>query len=214
MKKWIKLETGLLGDERVRRLMSELGAKGFGVYVMLRLVVEASEGMSAGELVGRGATMTSRGLALRIINDYGLFSTNDDGLVCASVRESGRGIGREQEPILFSDENINLKNKSTSLEEYVEEMKREAGEWREVVCMHSGIAPLLMAHWTEAVEQWRQHVVSYDKAKEIFDYSRARYYFCSYVKQTSPSGRALKEYLEGVEMEEKNIRRKENELWE
>lgn len=92
-------------------------------------------------------------------------------------------------------------------------MKLERGQWRELVCMHSGMAQLLMAHWEEAVEQWRQHIVAYDTIRDVYDYSRARYYFNSYVKLTSPSGRALKEYLEGVQKVGTSI--KENsELWE
>ena len=85
------------------------------------------------------------------------------------------------------------------LDTYVSDMKAEQGEWHEMVCMKSGYSSLLHQYWTEAVEQWRQHVICYDTANQIGDYQRARYYFNSFIKLGTKSGEALKATLEALE---------------
>ena len=88
---------------------------------------------------------------------------------------------------------------NVQLDTYVSEMKAEQGEWHEMVCMKSGYSSLLHQYWTEAVEQWRQHVICYDTACQIADYQRARYYFNSFIKLGTKSGEALKATLEAFE---------------
>ena len=95
--------------------------------------------------------------------------------------------------------NVQCSMFNVHLDTYVSDMKAEQGEWHEMVCMKSGYSSLLHQYWTEAVEQWRQHVICYDTANQIGDYQRARYYFNSFIKLGTKSGEALKATLEALE---------------
>lgn len=88
MKPWIKLEFSLLQDARIERLVEELGTKGLGVYTIIRLLVECrNDGeMSINQLLAEGSEYTSRRIISRVVNDFDLFTVDDDGLVRASVR--------------------------------------------------------------------------------------------------------------------------------
>lgn len=128
MKPWIKLEYSLLQDARIGRLIVELGIKGLGVYVIVRLLVECRNGgrISLSELLQAGAGFTSRRIIMRVVNDYDLFSVID-GHVCACVRTGVREYAhegvcadireciREGEPIITKEKEKKEKDRDTTV---------------------------------------------------------------------------------------------------
>lgn len=79
------------------------------------------------------------------------------------------------------------------MNKFAEEMKREQGQWKEVVCMRSGFCDLLQRRWAEAIDEWCRHCISY--AQEVKDYGEARHYFNSFVRHET-SGKHLREHLQ------------------
>lgn len=80
-------------DERIDRLIEEMGLKGFGVYVLLRLMVECSDDGIAdlGALVRSANAYASRRLIMRVLTDYDLFDVEGSRVrVCVDGREPGR----------------------------------------------------------------------------------------------------------------------------
>lgn len=74
MKLWIKIETDLLGDPRIVRLCNDLGAKGLGIYLALRVMTDQEDGgCTLRTLHEYGSYITSRRLIDRVVNDYDLF---------------------------------------------------------------------------------------------------------------------------------------------
>ena len=75
----------------------------------------------------------------------------------------------------------------------------EQAAWREVVCMQSGYGTLLMRHWETAIGQFALHITAYGTGRQIRSINDAQYYFNSFVKLTTASGKALKGALEKLE---------------
>lgn len=88
MKPWIKLETALLDDERIKRLIKGLGVKGLGLYVVIRIALECRNGrMPLAELLRFLAGYCSQRMMRSVINDFGLFGISEN-IVRASVPAS------------------------------------------------------------------------------------------------------------------------------
>lgn len=216
MKPWIKLEYSLLKDARMVRLVDELGTKGLGVYAIVRLLVECRNGgvISMPELLQAGSEYTSRRIISRVVNDYDLFSVDDEGHVCvrvrASVREDARASVREGEPIISKEkENRELEGEKV-LTTSTTDLSSPQGAiskvrqwmtndnnliWREPMMMHSGYGILLQRHWTEAVEFFIQHMLAQDKLGDMYNEHEARQYFTNFSKIGVGSGKALMEHL-------------------
>ena len=75
----------------------------------------------------------------------------------------------------------------------------EQAAWREVVCMQSGYGTLLMRHWEAAIGQFALHITAYGTGRQIKGINDAQYYFNSFVKLTTASGKTLKATLEKLE---------------
>ena len=75
----------------------------------------------------------------------------------------------------------------------------EQAAWREVVCMQSGYGTLLMRHWETAIGQFALHITAYGTGRQIRSINDAQYYFNSFVKLTTASGKTLKGALEKLE---------------
>ena len=74
MKSWIKIETALTGDTRIERLFCDLGCKGLGIYLYLRLITDQYDDGCTIRVLHEGASfITSRRLIDRVVNDYDLF---------------------------------------------------------------------------------------------------------------------------------------------
>lgn len=71
--------------------------------------------------------------------------------------------------------------------------------WRESVMMQSGMSSLLMEHWQEAVDYFLQHAKAQDELGRLDSQHEVRRYFSNYCKVSKPTGRALQEYLQGLE---------------
>ena len=70
-------------DQRVERLLKEMGPKGFGVYVMICLLMK-DRVWTHKELVDAVNKYTGRQLTIHVISDYGLFRIEDgDVRMCA-----------------------------------------------------------------------------------------------------------------------------------
>ena len=165
----------------------------------------------------------------QVLDDFNLFVTLDGGLVMIQKNSRTKSKTTKKEPDsteniskptsvatekndpqrarVIEKEKKEKKDNTTAnkhtdhtvLDTYASQLKAEQGEWHEMVCMKSGYSNLLHQYWTEAVEQWRQHVICYDTANQIADYQRARYYFNSFIKLRTKSGEALKATLEALE---------------
>lgn len=117
MKLWIKIETDLLGDPRIVRLCNDLGAKGLGIYLALRVMTDQEDGgCTLRTLHEYGSYITSRRLIDRVVNDYDLFDYlpahrhyRARALARADTREPARDPAREParagEPLTEKEEN-------------------------------------------------------------------------------------------------------------
>lgn len=85
MKQWIKLESDLLQDARIVRLVEDLGMKGLGAYICIRLSLEKyGEVLSIKALNTLLVEFVRRELIMKVITNYGLFEV-EDSFVCACV---------------------------------------------------------------------------------------------------------------------------------
>lgn len=117
MKLWIKIETDLLGDPRIVRLCNDLGAKGLGIYLALRVMTDQEDGgCTLRTLHEYGSYITSRRLIDRVVNDYDLFDYlpahrhyRARALARTDTREPARDPAREParagEPLTEKEEN-------------------------------------------------------------------------------------------------------------
>lgn len=224
MKNWTKFERDLLQDERVRRLVNELGMKGLGVYTQLRIAAECEDGLTAEKLLRMGCLYSRRRLVSEVLYFYGLFTTDSKGhvRVCsrkpvrASVRASVPAsdpagdpvgdpalvpsIGTEREIEEDVKEDDDEDDVTGGAARYRTWLLDEASlPWRESVMMQSGMSRLLMAHWPEAVDYFLQHAMAQDELRRLCTVHDVRRYFCNYCKASKPSGRALMEHLLALE---------------
>ncbi len=82
MKEWIKLETALLSDPRIERLVKDLGTKGLGIYIVARILTDQNDkGCMLKTLLNDGSYFTSRRLIYQVVDHYGLFARNGSGLL-------------------------------------------------------------------------------------------------------------------------------------
>ncbi|GEM_PF-5941715 len=211
MKPWIKLETTILSDPRIQRLMDEMGVKGLGIYVIIRMMCDANEGCMYPDLCRGCGDLTSRKMLRRIIDEYDLFYEDVENphvlraYVCA--RASVRAITREpaREPVRgpvreiarapkpteeIEIENIDIDN----IREWL--MSPNNLPWREPVMMHSGYSSLLKTYWADAVEFFLQHMMAQDKLSAIYNEHEARQYFSNFSRLSIGSGLRLKEHLQ------------------
>ena len=100
MKPWIKIEYSLLSDDRMKRLITDSGIKGLGLYTLLRLLVSCRcEGkMPMKEMLEAASCYARRQHIRRVITDYGLFEVSDDDLVSAPSQAPARECVPEQVP--------------------------------------------------------------------------------------------------------------------
>lgn len=117
MKSWIKIETALTGDTRIERLFCDLGCKGLGIYLYLRLITDQYDDGCTIRVLHEGASyITSRRMIDRVVNDYDLFDYlpahrhyRARALVRADTRELARDPAREParagEPLTEKEEN-------------------------------------------------------------------------------------------------------------
>ena len=226
---WFKHNGNASFDSRIIALQEALGYFGIGIYWSMVERIECwGEGFYPRkrlieEMASRKA---DRHKLQMVLDDFDLFLTLDSGMVVLqnsqptpqppsqpplqptpspedeNEAEPAGGSAPQRTRVSSLDrkkDNNNNNNNTTTLDAYADQLKAEQSEWREMVCMKSGYSHLLNSHWTEAVEQWRQHVICYDTANQIGDYQRARYYFNSFIKLGTKSGEALKATLEALE---------------
>ena len=117
MKSWIKIETALTGDTRIERLFCDLGCKGLGIYLYLRLITDQYDDGCTIRVLHEGASyITSRRMIDRVVNDYDLFDYlpahrhyRARALARADTREPARDPAREParagEPLTEKEEN-------------------------------------------------------------------------------------------------------------
>lgn len=117
MKSWIKIETALTGDTRIERLFCDLGCKGLGIYLYLRLITDQYDDGCTIRVLHEGASfITSRRLIDRVVNDYDLFDYlpahrhyRARALARVDTREPARDPAREParagEPLTEKEEN-------------------------------------------------------------------------------------------------------------
>ena len=86
MKKWIKLNTSISSDDRIKALIGDYGLSGFGQYVLILCAVESQAGgalaIESCEKIGGRRARKFR--SERIILDYGLFNIDERGMVSVS----------------------------------------------------------------------------------------------------------------------------------
>lgn len=81
--------------------------------------------------------------------------------------------------------------------EYIRQLKM-ADEWAELTMMKSGFSQLLLRSWTQALEEFRRHVVVNRTAESIHDVECAKQYFSRYVTNAT-TGAQLRKALEEYE---------------
>lgn len=152
MKQFIKLETGIMYNPRVRRLYVEKRQAGLCLYIMLRLHIEglSDEGIPLQEALAFGKSYYNNKGAESIIRDYGLFDISDDRVRPLSLEEmeemelaqslpAGTQVDGQvggqvdgQTPVPIEDENRKEKNKKKDEDIVSEEEK----EWRSEFAEH------------------------------------------------------------------------------
>lgn len=221
MKLWIKIDTNMLGDERFERLIAGHGMKGLGTYLMIRLKMEflANDQCQKHMLIEACRSHARRNLLEDIISNYNLFFVDENQLV--SVNNTGSyacvpALVPAHAPMHTPDpvpegapEGVPAHGSSRrhdSIEEnriensFIKELLHDQHtQWAETVCMQSGYGLLLRKYWAQAVEQFNQHVIAYDKLHEVQTTRDTRYYFNSFVKTSVKSGQNLRQYLQQLE---------------
>lgn len=218
MKAWIKLETGLLQDERIKQLINKLGMKGLGLYVATRLFMGKCNGKETyvNDLMDFISGYCSRRVMGIILNDYGLFCISG-GLVRACVPGIAREIARGGEPISDKKENIDIYSSvgfsdgvagaAGCFSKYRDEpWFPRIGEllspsnmmWREPLLMHCGYGALLGSHWVQAVLFFVEHVIIQDELQRLGTEKDCRQYFANFSRISTPSGKALMEHLKAL----------------
>lgn len=87
MKKWIKIETDLMQDERIQDLLEMHGLKGLGIYLMVRILTDGQETSTERIIEGVVAEYVSRRLINRVITGFSLFEENEKGYLHSVARE-------------------------------------------------------------------------------------------------------------------------------
>ena len=78
MKQWIKLESDLLQDARIVRLVEDLGMKGLGAYICIRLSLEKyGEVLSVNSICHLLKDVTRNRLIIDVLTKYDLFDVLD-----------------------------------------------------------------------------------------------------------------------------------------
>lgn len=67
--------------------------------------------------------------------------------------------------------------------------------WVETACMKSGYSVLLAQHFQEAVGIFKQHILLYDKGKDLLNISDIRRYFANFITPGSLTSKRLQEEL-------------------
>lgn len=83
--------------------------------------------------------------------------------------------------------------------------------------MHSGQPLLLRQHWPQAVEFFITHLLAQDNMHRVSSLHDIRQYFANFCRTSVPSGRALQQYLmgmQGVEKQREEAEERVNDLWE
>lgn len=86
MKQWIKLETDLMQDERIQKLIQELGTSGLGLYLAMRLAIESTNerSMLLSRLMVACNPYARQSKIRKVLLEYGLFCI-DGNMVLAST---------------------------------------------------------------------------------------------------------------------------------
>lgn len=226
MKPWIKLETSLLSDPRINRLMDDMGLGGLGLYILIRMNIECmGEGSLTQDQVWAVCKKYTRiSKMMRIFYDYDLFDIREDLHVRMPAhvpapmpaREPGHmpepmpgrmpehvpiGIEIEQNKEIDGD---GEKPTTTATMDSIQKVRQwllDDGNliWREPMMMHSGYGSLLQLHWPEAVEFFIQHMLSQDKLDRMYNEHEAKRYFANFSKIGLGSGKALMEHLSALQ---------------
>lgn len=227
MKTWTKFERELLCDERVKRLLDEYGMKGLGLYTLMRLAADCEDGLTQEEMLRLGCQYGRRRQVSAVLYFYGLFTTDNNGFVCTAPRRPVRASVPASMPApvppctpaafpacspaafpapvpCIGTEKENKNKKEEVLKEEDDDCRAwlvdEANmPWRESVMMQSGMSSLLVRHWQEAVDYFLQHAKAQDELGRLDSQHEVRRYFSNYCKVSKPTGRALQEYLQGLE---------------
>ncbi len=124
-------------------------------------------------------------------------------LPSVQTSQGARVIKRDYKERIYNNTNLPewiLKQSEQSWYPYIAPLLySEQAAWREVVCMQSGYDTLLMRHWEAAIEQFTLHITAYGTGRQIRGIHDAQYYFNSFIKLTTASGKALKGALEKLE---------------
>lgn len=99
---WIKLESDLLSDARIQTLLGDLGLSGLGTYVLIRIQIDAQsmDGLPIERALSLGGQLTRKARLVKIINNYGLFSVDEQNNlhVCALSHDCVPGQTPGQTP--------------------------------------------------------------------------------------------------------------------
>lgn len=201
-------------DQRVERLLKEMGPKGFGVYVMMALCMEEHPQMALEELMAQVNVHYSRNFIMQVIRDYGLFRIEDGivSLVCACpCKPMPERPCEACAPVPITDylhnpysssicehdnhnnnhNDHNHHNNENSIREWL--LDEANLPWRESVMMHSGQPLLLRQHWPQAVEFFITHLLAQDNMHRVSSLHDIRQYFANFCRTSVPSGRALQQ---------------------
>ncbi|MGM9733420.1 MAG: Lin1244/Lin1753 domain-containing protein, partial [Prevotella sp.] len=112
---WYKMPSNLLCDERVERLLAEIGAAGFGVYmyIIAEMMRHRNHCMTRDSLLSIKIKGHTKATLMRIVDDYGLFINDGKGHVYSAVDflcKSSRNAQKEQQVECPNEQRDNAQN--------------------------------------------------------------------------------------------------------
>lgn len=213
---WFKMPTDLICDERVEKLLAELGANGFGVYmyIVCEMMRHRNYCMTRDSLMSIKIKGHSKATLKHIVEDFNLFT--DDGMghvfsavdfLCKGCRGKAEDDAQDAKVFATGSNSDAIPTPPRVLQRREEENKKEITSqknllamvmsyldrqtaWAEMVMMKSRTTPLLRRHWDYAVELFVQHVVSQAKEESVMNENDARRYFCNFCTG-NPTGTVL-----------------------
>lgn len=227
MKQCASINYAILSDPRIIRLLNDKGASGLGVYIILLMEIEC---MGEGRMpkanydaINSSYSYLRKNIGSQLIDYYHLFEVDGDNYVrvcalapacvpaplpacvpaCAPASLPAHVPAQVVNLNYPENNNININNHYGS--SFIDALECENGMYKDSVCMQSTYGDLLKKHWKEAVAQFRQHVIAYDKLNGITSLQEARRYFSSFTKLSVRSGAILRDYLASLEKPENNI---------
>lgn len=212
------MDLSLLRSPAVCNLKDHCGFNGYGLYIdiYIRFCELEVKQMPFDELLGYLGPNARRGvLKLLIVKNPRLLSMDEDGLVCLAQQSLAYACDAPRDdapapipapvsagvPSFTIEDNKEKEDyhlpKRDSLKVWIDGITLDS-EWTNLALMRVPFRKLVMSHWEETKEQFRQHVIVNCTSHSICNEDDAKRYFFYYLTNAA-SGKALQVCLEQLE---------------